>query len=283
MSLSQSCRLFGVSRQSLYQSKKRHEHRRNKLNQLKPLVQNIRSIMPKLGTRKLYHLLQEQLQQQQIKVGRDALFAYLKQENMLIKPTRKYTKTTDSKHWLKKYPNLYKDLVVDRPEQVYVSDITYIKSKEKVHYLALVTDAYSRKIVGHHLGDDMTAESVVKAVSIALKNRKLQLPLIHHSDRGLQYCSQLYQDKLKQYNVLPSMTDGYDCYQNALAERVNGILKNEFLFTKCKDYNDLNTLVYESINTYNQHRPHLALDMKTPNIVNEKTLEELLQGSNLKC
>jgi putative transposase len=283
VSLSQSCRLFGVSRQSLYQSKRRHEHRRNELNRLKPLVHNIRSVMPKLGTRKLYYLLQEQLQQQQIKIGRDALFAYLKQERMLITPTRKYTKTTDSKHWLKKYPNLYKDLVVDRPEQVYVSDITYIKSKEKVHYLALVTDAYSRKIVGHHLGDDMTAESVVKAVSIALKNRKSQLPLIHHSDRGLQYCSQIYQEKLKQYKVLPSMTDGYDCYQNAMAERVNGILKNEFLFTKCKDFKDLNTLVNDSIYTYNHRRPHLALKMKTPNIVNEKTLEELLQGSNLEC
>lgn len=280
MSISQSCRLFGVSRQGLYQAQKRYEYRRSQLNIIKPMVHNLRSSMPKIGTRKLYYLLKDDIHEHGLKLGRDAFFKYLKSEGLLIKPTRKYTKTTDSKHWLKKYPNLYKDVDITRPEQVYVSDITYVKSKEKVHYLSLVTDAYSRKIVGYHLSDDMMSNSVVKALNMALKNRKSNLPLIHHSDRGLQYCSAIYQQKLSQYKVKPSMTDGYDCYQNALAERINGILKTEFLFTKCKDGKDLNKLIQESIHTYNNHRPHLALQMKTPNIVHEKTLEVLLQGSN---
>lgn len=238
--------------------------------------------MPKIGTRKLYYLLKDDINQLGIKAGRDTMFRYLKQENMLIKPTKKYTKTTDSKHWLKKYPNHYKDLIITRPEQVFVSDITYIKSKEKVHYLALITDAFSRKIVGYHLADDMTAESVVKALKMAIKNKKTTLPIIHHSDRGIQYCSNLYQSVLKKNNITPSMTDGYDCYQNALAERINGILKTEFLFSKCKNRDELSKLIMESIHTYNKKRPHCALNFKTPNFVNENALEVLLQGHPLE-
>ena len=147
---------------------------------------------------------------------------------MLIKPKKNYTKTTHSKHWLRKYPNLIKDTKADRPEQYFVSDITYIKSRERTHYLSLVTDAFSRKIMGYHLSDDMSAENVVKALNMAIKNRNTSGPMIHHSDRGLQYCSAIYQNKLVQQGIKSSMTDGYDCYQNALAERVNGIILFRF-------------------------------------------------------
>ncbi len=216
--------------------------------------------------------------QQGIKVGRDALFDYLRAEHLLIRPKKNYTKTTNSKHWLTKYPNLLKDRKAVRSEEIFVSDITYIKSRERTHYLSLVTDAYSRKIMGYHLSDDMSAEHVVKALRVAVKNRKTTQELIHHSDRGLQYCSALYQEELRKHHIIPSMTDGYDCYQNALAERINGILKSEFLINKCNTGQELKTLIKESIDTYNHQRPHLSLNYKTPNLVHEKTCEEYSTG-----
>ncbi len=225
--------MLGISRQAVYQGIKRKERRAKILSQIKPLVLTIRRDMPRIGTRKLYYLLKPDLDRLQIKIGRDALFNYLKTEHLLIKPKRDYTKTTDSKHWLRKHPNLLKEMEPVRPEQVLVSDITYIKSKEKTHYLSLVTDAYSRKIMGYKLSDDMSAENVVKAFYMAIGQRQTNKELIHHSDRGLQYCAAVYQKALQKHNVKPSMTDGYDCYQNALAERINGILKQEFLIYKC--------------------------------------------------
>ncbi|WP_271781173.1 DDE-type integrase/transposase/recombinase, partial [Aquimarina algiphila] len=148
-------------------------------------------------------------------------------------PKKNYTKTTNSKHWLRKHPNLMKDTNPSRPEEFFVSDITYIKSRERTHYLSLVSDAYSRKIMGYHLSDDISAENVVQAFKMANRNRKTTKNLIHHSDRGLQYCSAIYQTELKKHQITSSMTDGYDCYQNALAERINGILKGEFLINIC--------------------------------------------------
>lgn len=195
--------------------------------------------MPRLGGRKLYHLLQDEFERKELKIGRDAFFDYLRRENLLIKPRKNYTKTTNSRHWLRKHPNLLEDHKPQRPEEVFVSDITYIKSREKTHYLSLVTDAYSRKIMGYHLSDDMSAEQVVKALKMAITHRKTSNNLIHHSDRGIQYCSALYQQMLHANRITASMTDGYDCYQNALAERVNGIIKNEFLINTCNTGKEL--------------------------------------------
>lgn len=231
--------------------------------------------MPRIGTRKMYYLLKAEFDQMQIKIGRDAFFDYLRSERLLIRPKKNYTRTTYSKHWLHKYPNLIPSLKITRPEQVFVSDITYIKSRERTHYLSLVTDAFSRKIMGYKLSDDMSAESVVKALKMAVKKRMTMNPLIHHSDRGLQYCSNVYQKQLKKDSIIPSMTDGYDCYQNALAERINGILKEEFLIETCNNGKELSLLVKESIDTYNQVRPHLSLNMKTPNFIHEKTEEKI--------
>ena len=269
-----------LSRQAIYQAEKRISLRKKELSKVKPLIQNIRMEMPRLGTRKVYYLIQNELQSMKIKLGRDALFDYLRSEHMLIKPRKSYTKTTFSKHWLRKYPNLYNSMEITTPEQVFVSDITYIKSKERTHYLSLVTDAFSRKIMGYHLSDDMSAETVVQAFNMANKNKQTSYRTIHHSDRGLQYCSGVYQKALKENNFSPSMTDGYDCYQNALAERVNGILKGEFLIYKCKNSLELSVLIKESIDTYNQKRPHLSLNFKTPNFVHEKTVEKNLHGMN---
>jgi len=271
--------LFGISRQAVYQSEKRLENRAEQLAQVKLLVLNIRMKMPRLGTKKLYVLLKGKFKIQEIKIGRDALFDYLRSENLLVKPKKSYTKTTHSKHWLKKHPNLLKDFKPTSSEQVFVSDITYIKTRERTHYLSLVTDAFSRRIMGYKLSNDMSAENVVQALKMAVANRKTQKTAIHHSDRGLQYCSELYQSELKCSKIKPSMTDGYDCYQNALAERVNGILKQEFLIQTCNTGKELKKVVQQSIDTYNSLRPHLSLNMKTPNFIHEKSSEASLTGS----
>jgi len=173
---------------------------------------------------------------------------------------------------MKKHPNLFSDIVVERPEQAFVSDITYVESDEGVHYLSLVTDACSRKIMGHELSHAMKASDTIKALQRAAANRVTRMPLIHHSDRGSQYCSALYQEELRKHGIKPSMTDGYDCYQNALAERVNGILKQEFLLYRCKTFEELKVLVAESIEIYNCLRPHLSLGMKTPEAVHKKAV-----------
>ena len=267
--------MLGISRQAVYQAQNRKEARAKVLSKVKPLVLDIRREMPRIGTRKLYYLLKPEFDKHQIKIGRDALFAYLKTEHLLINPKKNYTKTSNSKHWLKKHPNLLKQICPKRPEHVFVSDITYVKSREKTHYLSLVTDAYSRKIVGYKLSNDMSAENVVKAFNMAIKKRQSHEELIHHSDRGLQYCASVYQKALQKHQVRPSMTDGHDCYQNALAERINGILKQEFLIYKCNNAKELKQLIKESIETYNNKRPHLSLNMKTPNFIHNKKPEKL--------
>lgn len=238
------------------------------------MVKYWRQFMPRLGTRKLYQLIKPQLVEQGIKLGRDGLFQYLKQRDMLVKPRKNYTKTTNSHHWLRKHPNLLKDKIVERVEEVLVSDITYVKSDEGTHYLSLVTDAYSRKIMGYELSHEMKASDVVKALDMTVKSRQTTGHIIHHSDRGMQYCSEEYQMALAASGMTPSMTDGYDCYQNALAERVNGILKHEFLLYRCRTMEELRALVKESVAIYNELRPHLSLGMKTPNEVHEKASRE---------
>ena len=245
--------------------------------QVLKLVMEYRYLMPSIGTRKLYWLIKPRLLEQGLKFGRDQLFKILKENDLLIRPKRRYTKTTDSKHWMKKHPNLLKDYSPIQANEVFVSDITYVESAEGVHYLSLVTDAYTRQIKGYKLSSDMRAENVVQALHMAMKPIKDRATtLIHHSDRGSQYCSELYQSALQHYDINPSMTDGGDCYQNALAERINGILKQEFLTTRCKTMRELDHLIAESIVIYNCYRPHLSLGMMTPNQMYEKTKTELI-------
>ena len=271
--------MFGLSRQAIYQRIHQSEKRSKELIEVKQLVAHQRMKLPRLGTRKLYYLLGDLLEQRQIKIGRDGLFNLLRAEGMLVHPKKNYTKTTNSKHWLRKHPNLLKEVQPQSPNEVFVSDITYVKSNERTHYLSLVTDAFSRKIVGYHLSDDMSSENVVMALKMANKERKSDKQTIHHSDRGLQYCSWIYQNELGLHNLIPSMTDGYDCYQNALAERINGILKQEFLIYRCNTGRELTTLIKESVNSYNTLRPHLSLNMKTPDAIHKKTCEKYLAGS----
>lgn len=262
--------MVGLSRQAVYQWKDRLEERHRTLLPVRDMVLYWRRFMPQIGTRKLYHLIKPQLEAQGIRLGRDGLFHYLKQENLLVKPRKSYTKTTNSKHWLRKYPNLLKGQLVTEVEQAFVSDITYVQTDEGTHYLSLVTDACSRRIMGYEVSSEMKASDIVKALKMAVSQRVTQNIAIHHSDRGLQYCSAEYQKVLSDNQIKPSMTDGYDCYQNALAERINGILKQEFLLYQCKNLQELKALVAQSVRIYNELRPHLSLGMKTPNQVHRK-------------
>lgn len=206
-----------------------------------------------------------------IQIGRDHLFDLLRQARMLIQPKRAYHKTTQSHHRFHCHPNLIKpsseQVQVTGTEQLWVTDITYFLLQHGEAYISLVTDAWSRKIVGYHVHCDLTAASVVQAYKQALKGRRTQQTLIHHSDRGIQYCSNLYQELHIKCSARYSMTDGYDCYQNTLAERVNGILKNEYLFHKPKDLEEAKKIVADSVRIYNRHRPHLSLKHKTPDEV----------------
>lgn len=224
-----------------------------------------RSLMPKLGGRKLYHLISDGLQEAGIKMGRDKLFEFLRDEWLLVGKRKKYHKTTDSKHWMRKYPNKIKDIDIERPEQVWVADITYLVCNDRHCYLHLITDAYSKKIMGFELADNMQGETTLKALKMAIDKRIYNTPLTHHSDRGLQYCSKDYVGELNKFNIEISMTEQSDPYENAVAERVNGILKDEFaLDSHFEGWQAMVHHVNESILLYNQVRPHFSIELLTP-------------------
>lgn len=270
--MAQACRFVGISRQAYYQGLSRESSKALRDDQILSLVRDERMIQPRVGTRKLHAMLQPELTQSGLSLGRDALFALLRRARLLVPNRRAYHKTTDSHHRFRRHPNLLNGeakRIPERPEEVWVADITYLPTREKFAYLSLVTDAYSRKIVGYHVHPTLQTEEVAIAFKKALKQRQSKLPLIHHSDRGIQYCSSLYQDIHVKHGITCSMTDGYDCYQNALAERVNGILKGEFLLSKPANLEEAKKMVDESVQIYNQKRLHLSLKYKTPDAVHQ--------------
>jgi transposase InsO family protein len=221
--------------------------------------------MPRLGTRKLFYLIQDDIRKLGIKMGRDVLFNFLRAEHLLIRPKRSFIKTTNSKHWMKKYPNLIANVQLERAEQVWVSDITYIKTDEGHRYLSLVTDAYSKKIMGYQLSRNLSADGPLKALTMAIRSRKFNSDLTHHSDRGLQYCSAEYIKCLSDNHIKVSMTQNGDPYENAIAERMNGILKYEFLLIDgFADDQVAERTIAQSVKIYNQERPHLSWAMLTP-------------------
>ena len=220
--------MFGVSRQVYYRSKKRRVKKQDLSAKIIELVIDVRMKMPRIGTRKLYHILKDSLEP--LSVGRDKLFRILKANHLLVKPKRSYHITTNSHHRFRKHKDLTIDMKVSRPEQLWVSDITYLGNRKEPCYLALVTDAYSKKIVGYDVSDSLIMEGSVRALKMAISKRIYKKDmLIHHSDRGLQYCCEEYQQTLIKNNIKCSMTESYDPYRNAVAERVNGILKQEFI------------------------------------------------------
>lgn len=237
------------------------------------LVSEFRAEIPMLGTRKLLFLLIPEMEKHQIKMGRDLLYDLLRFHGLLIRRRKRMVKTTDSHHWLRKYPNLITHLSLTAPEQLWVSDITYIRTLEGFSYLSLITDAYSRKIVGHALHPSLEAVGCISALEMAVAGRKRLSPyiLIHHSDRGIQYCSQSYTSILNADRIAISMTQSGSPYENALAERVNGIIKNEFfpkrVYQNHKEAKKNTTLI---IGHYNEKRPHASLDYLTPQQAHQK-------------
>lgn len=261
--------MFGINRQSYYRSIKRVRKRQSIAQQVVDLVHKIRVHQKRIGTRKLYYLLHKELQE--LKVGRDKFFEILRANHLLIIPKRSYHTTTMSHHRFRKHPNLTKELIINRPNQVWVSDITYIGKREKPCYLSLITDAYSKKIVGFEVSNTMCTKEMVKALKMALKQRKTKESLIHHSDRGIQYCCDEYQYYLTKHQIKCSMTENSDPYENAIAERINGILKQEFMIdTYHLDLHLMKKLVAESIMIYNNDRPHWSNHMLTPNQMHQK-------------
>lgn len=262
--MSSTCSLFGVNRQVYYRAKKAQANSQQRASLVVEMVKEKRKSMRRLGTRKLYEKLYEPLRQ--LGIGRDRLFDILRANHMHIVPKRQYQVTTNSYHRFKKHKNLVEDLEIKRPEQVFVSDITYIGSREHPMYLALITDAYSKRIMGYNVSDSLNASGAVAALEMALKKRRYKKEaLIHHSDRGIQYCGNDYQQVLEKHSIKCSMTEKYDPYQNAVAERVNGIIKQEFLEgIVVRDVELMDKIIKESIQIYNQDRPHLSCHMLTP-------------------
>lgn len=260
------CRLFGKTRHAYYDSLWRKESSLVKEDIILQEVINIRKDLPRLGTRKLHFVIQNKLISHQISFGRDYLFDLLSEHKLLIRQRKRKAITTDSRHWMRKYSNLVKGLEITRPEQVWVSDITYIRLTNQWGYLSLITDAYSRKIMGYCFRQDLAAEGCIEALKMALNNRFYNQSIIHHSDRGSQYCSHNYVDLLLKNNIAISMTENGDPYENALAERMNGIIKTEFnLYSSLLGFEQTRNKISKSIKSYNELRPHASCDYLTPN------------------
>jgi len=264
------CSYVGISRQGYY--KDRHVRSLYEIREdiILELVRKKRTLHSKMGCRKLHHELRADMQKLGIYIGRDRFFKLMKRHGMLIRRRRKYTRTTDSNHPFRKYPNLFKDVEWEGPNQAWVSDITYIKSREGTMYLSLITDAYSRKIVGYEVNDTLESEGCVKALKRAMKQLSPgELPL-HHSDRGLQYCSHAYTSLLIDRGLSISMTEDNHCYENAMAERVNGILKHEYALKESFPNKQIaRKACKQAIYLYNTGRPHLALNMRYPEQVHQ--------------
>lgn len=259
------CNKFHKSRAAFYKRDGVNTQQELNARILRELTMERRIPMPRLGGKKTYHEIKMELRENGIKIGRDKFFDWLRTENLLVRPKKRYTKTTQSFNRYRMYQNKIKGLIVTMPDQVWVSDITYLRLQKGFCYLALVTDVYSRKIIGYHVSDTLEAKGALKALERACQQKTKQRT-IHHSDRGFQYCSDKYTAKLKFYNIEISMGEVGNCYENALAERVNGILKSEFnLDATFLDSDHANKAVKQSIKTYNALRPHMAIGMQKPN------------------
>lgn len=268
------CTLLGYSRQAYYQHLNVQSQEALQEDLLVQEVLRIRKTQKRIGVRKLLVMMNVFMQQHCIGIGRDSFFEMLRDQDLLIRKRRRSKPpTTFSHHWLRKYQNLIIGFVPTAPNQLWVSDITYIHLKEGFAYLSLITDAYSHKIVGFYLCEDLSAKGCVMALKMALKNNPSQDKLIHHSDRGLQYCSHDYVKLLQDNGIEISMTQNGDPRENAVAERMNGILKDELLEMCYPTFASAQEAIATAISIYNHQRPHSSVDMLTPVVAHTKTGE----------
>ncbi len=258
---------FGVSKQAFYKRLKTTREQMEQEKELTRMVEEERQCTSsQTGGLKLYRSLKPEMERRRIKMGRDKFYTFLRSYQLLVPKSKNYHVTTDSKHQFYKYPNLVQNKVPTRPEQLWVSDITYIKTESGHNYLALVTDAYSKQIMGYHLANHMKASLCTEALAMAVRNRKYpDMPLIHHSDRGFQYCSAEYVKFAEDHRMTMSMTEQYDPYENAVAERVNRTLKYEFgLKMTIKNFALAKKMVAHGVHIYNTRRLHWSLNLLTP-------------------
>lgn len=273
--LAKLCGWFGITRQAYYQNNWEGISSSIEEELVIQQVKNIRKNHRKIGTRKLYEMIQPYLLEHQIKMGRDALFNTLSANHLLVRKRKRRIQTTNSHHWLRMYPNLIRAFVPTAPNQLWVSDITYWKiNKEKHVYISFITDAYSHKIVGYQVAETLEAIESIKALQMALSalGAENHLNLIHHSDRGIQYCSHAYVKLLLDYNIKISMTENGDPLENAIAERVNGIIKGEYLENyEVENINRAKKLLKAVVDLYNNERPHMSIGNLTPNKIHLAT------------
>lgn len=257
-----------MSRDAYYKHSKRSSDCHKRDCKVLEFTKDVRSLHPHMGGKKLHHEIKDRLVVAGLQLGRDRLFDVLRENNMLIKVKRRFQKTTYSRHEYAIAPNRIKNLAVTKPNQVFVSDITYITLGRGFCYLYLLTDLCSRKILGYELSSRLTHKGAVAALQMATKKLPVTANIIHHSDRGCQYCCNEFLQVLKEKKMLSSMTDESHCYQNAVAERVNGILKLEYyLDSTFKSLEQARLAVKDAINIYNSKRIHWSLKLKTPDQV----------------
>jgi transposase InsO family protein len=263
------CQKLGMSRQNYYAERKRRQRKKVAGDFVAELVCKERAIHPRIGGRKLYIVLQPALKEAGIKMGRDRLFEELRQRGLLVPPLPKqWPQTTRYNASLPVFENEVKDLIITRPNEVWVSDLTYVRTDEGFIYLSLITDKYSRKIVGYHCAETLQTQETMKALEMALKSLMKGKKPIHHSDRGCQYCSHEYVGRLKEMGLGISMTEEDHCAENAMAERVNGILKQEYgIGYGFKTKEQACKAVKESIYLYNTRRLHGAINYQVPEAV----------------
>lgn len=283
LGLTRLCGLFGKTRQAFYDHGSRQTDNGMQQALIVDLVRGIRKSLPKVGTLKLMHLLKDELAVHQIHIGRDSFFALLKDNGLLVRIKRRHAVTTNSSHPYKKWHNLLNGLELNSPGQLWVSDITYLRTVDGFVYLSLITDAYSRKVVGYHLSQHLKAQGCLIALNKAIASRTATVPLIHHSDRGIQYCCEPYIALLQQNGIAISMTQSGSPYDNAIAERVNGILKTELQLDKTfNSYTEAVALVHKAIDAYNRLRPHMSIDNLTPNQAHHSSHKPIKKWKNKK-
>lgn len=225
-----------------------------------------------MGAEKLHRLVTPQLHEHNIKYGRDKFYFLLRGHDLLVKRRKRSPTTTNSNHFYRKYPNLIRDIELSKSGRLWVSDITYIRTEMGFVYLSLITDAYSKKIVGWCLWSDLTSEGALNALKMAISGEGVSHKLIHHSDRGIQYCCNDYVNYLQGSNINISMTENGDPYENAIAERVNGILKDEYdLCETFADYHAALEATKLAVYKYNNKRPHRSVDFMFPTDAHRQT------------
>lgn len=265
MTVTALCGVVGMSRQNFYKERKQREKKEIDEDLVIALVRYQRRLHPRMGARKILELISDDLARVGIEMGRDRFIDLLRRGQLLVEVKRRTISTTRSRHRFRKYPNLLKDKEIGSPHQAWVSDLSYIRTEEGFLYLSLVMDDYSRKIVGWEASDGLEAEGCVKSLRKATKQLPEGCQPVHHSDRGIQYCCGAYVQQLEKHGIEISMTEQNHCYENAKAERVIGILKQEYaLGATFSSKAQAREAILEAIDLYNYYRPHLSLNYAMP-------------------